>query len=55
MKKILAVLVLLIAIYIGYQFMDHFDPGNLFYADFLHTKTRHHYVVCVDGHCTMNY
>ena len=23
--------------------MDHFDPGNLFYADFLHIKTCYNY------------
>ena len=30
MKKILTALVLLIAIFIGYQFTDNFYPGNLF-------------------------
>ena len=29
MKKILAVLVLLTAIYIGYQFIDNFKPGKI--------------------------
>ena len=33
MKKIFAILVLLAAIYIGYQFVDRFDPGNFTLTD----------------------